>query len=104
MQRLKPEDGVSLGEMGVSEEDEKRQARIAVITNLAMFAGIVLALRMGKVYSVMLNSANNSCSIPHRSFSVEICVQSILRTRNQKVTKETVHEYSLILSQHELKI
>ena len=44
----KPE-GASLGaEMGGITEEEKKQARISVITNIAMFAGIVLALRIGK--------------------------------------------------------
>ena len=40
--------GVSLGDMGMSEEEERRKARIGVITNVAVFAGIVLALRVGK--------------------------------------------------------
>lgn len=48
MQRLKPEDGASMDEMMLDEEETKKQARIGVITHVAVFAGIVLALRMGK--------------------------------------------------------
>lgn len=46
MERMKPEDGLSLGGMGISEE-EKKQARNAVITNVAAFVAIVVALRLG---------------------------------------------------------
>ena len=45
-----PEDeaeGNFMGAMGVTEE-EKRQARIGVMTNVATFAAIVFALRVGK--------------------------------------------------------
>ena len=50
MKRVKPEEGVSLGQFGLSEEKEKRQARIGVITNLAIFASVVFAIRVGKGY------------------------------------------------------
>lgn len=40
-----------LGDMGISEE-ERRQAMIGVITNVAAFAAVVLALRVGKEVTV----------------------------------------------------
>lgn len=48
MERSKPSEGVSLKEMGANADEEKRQARIAVLTNVAAFAAIILALRVGK--------------------------------------------------------
>lgn len=48
MERKKPGEGDPLGDMGGFGEEEKRKARIAVITNVATFVGIVVALRIGK--------------------------------------------------------
>lgn len=61
MQRLKPGDRASLGEMGISEEEE-RQARIGVITNVVAFAAIVLALRMGKF--ILYSRGHEEWSLP----------------------------------------
>ena len=48
MQRVKPEAGGSLSEMVMAEEDQRRQARIGVITSFAAFAAIVFSLRIGR--------------------------------------------------------
>lgn len=49
MKRGKSEEGRGLfmEDMGISDE-ERRQAIIGVVTNVAAFAAIVLALRIGK--------------------------------------------------------
>ena len=51
MKRTKPEEGQGRGlfmeDMGISD-DERRQAMIGVLTNVAAFAAIILALRVGK--------------------------------------------------------
>lgn len=39
--------GLFMGEMGISDE-ERRQAMVGVMTNVAAFAAIILALRLGK--------------------------------------------------------
>ncbi len=47
MKRLKPDDGLSLDDEMELSEEERRQARIGVATNVGVFAAVVLALRLG---------------------------------------------------------
>lgn len=53
MKRVKAEEEISVDQLGMVEE-EKRNARISVITNLAIFGVIVLALRIGEVCNIDL--------------------------------------------------
>lgn len=48
MQRMKPVEGEESLDMLKAMEDEKRNAMIGVITNVAIFGAIVLALRVGR--------------------------------------------------------
>lgn len=49
MKGASEDDGDFMSAMGVTDE-EKRQAKRGVMTNVATFAAIVFALRVGKVY------------------------------------------------------
>ncbi len=44
------EDGFPLGQIA-TEEEERRQAMVGVVTNVGIFAAIVLVLRAGKPIS-----------------------------------------------------
>ncbi len=101
MERKKPDEGVTLGEIGMSEE-EKKQARMAVITNVAAFAAIVVALRVGKGSSTKLTlSLSLSLSLTHTQLALSLYFSLnhhwhmyTLHTTHQK--KESVFSADLI--------